>query len=1007
MGFRGFKFRFELHASHSSIEGSNADLHFHNFTIILYLRNVDYLKDELVLYEEIENHIHSWMDQYQDKYLGDTGLFQDKDTTIESIGEAFYDNLKEEVIHKGLYLVRLEICENPTRIYSVSDKLLDNSVNNINFEPVHISLERNTEEDKELYKDNDIGLETQQEVQEEVAVSETVVRIEESNLQKGNKKNISFKPLRILFAIIVLFISSMAIMYVIKISGIYPRGSDTLCHIYRADYIYQSLKVGNWYPLYDNHWYNGVEVMRYWGPIPLYTIALLQFLTQGNVLDAYVLYIGFLVILGGFGWLLFGIKYNRVLLSVFLGVVWFLFPENIRVLMADGNLPRALICALLPYLLFLIWKFIEDKSWFSLLGIISINSIICLCHVGMAAMLLLSICLYILALNVIRKPGNLRYIIIGLILSFLIVGIWVIPSFIGGAASKGESTNQVMKNFFESIFYSLNPIHRIKGDLEAFYYGISVFVIGIVGFLFGNKKVKAGFLSGLVIYFSTSESAYSIFINLPFSQFLWMMRFITIALGMTFMSILLWKDLKKRVVLLLCILLILDTIPSYHYIYVQKQYRVEDVVQSQITRAEYLSFNHAKEETTQRLAIYDLSRYGAYAPYYVSGLDPKVQYTFGAGWEGAKTANNIVLVNTAVSEGHYYYLFDRSLELGNDTLLIPLEYLHNKHNDIEEVIRAGRKSGYELISTTNNSLLFKRYIWSSFGLISKFDCIAIGDSAKSISLLLPVFREGRSSNLSDYTLEELRQYRKIYLSGFTYDDKKDMEELLIGLSNAGTKIYIDMNKIPVDTKTNRFELFGVSAQTISFQEIFPELHYRDKSYRPKEFADELEEASNHIITWNTVYLDGVDKCEGFVRLENIKLPYLGTKEYSNIYFMGLNLLYHTQISKDKEVMQLLEDIFQEKEESVPSRKIVPLKIKYYTSKIVIQSEYDNVNSTLAFLDIFHSKDNIFEDNNLLIVNKGETIIQMKYPYLNRGLLVSVIGVVSTILFLLYMKFKKY
>jgi uncharacterized membrane protein len=87
--------------------------------------------------------------------------------------------------------------------------------------------------------------------------------------------------------------------------------------------------------------------------------------------------------------------------------------------------------------------------------------------------------------------------------------------------------------------------------------------------------------------------------------------------------------------------LLLDCIPSYRYIYEEEGNRLADVSANHYALGESLLLNKAKEITTQRLAVFDLSTYGAFAPYYVTGVGKKVPYTFGAGWEGARTANNI------------------------------------------------------------------------------------------------------------------------------------------------------------------------------------------------------------------------------------------------------------------------------------------------------------------------------------------------------------------------------
>ena len=80
----------------------------------------------------------------------------------------------------------------------------------------------------------------------------------------------------------VYFATACFVVWLVKTSGIYPSGSDTMYHVYRGDYVYNAIKSGNLYPLYDPAWYNGVEILRYWSPFPAYVMAFCQYLAGGS-----------------------------------------------------------------------------------------------------------------------------------------------------------------------------------------------------------------------------------------------------------------------------------------------------------------------------------------------------------------------------------------------------------------------------------------------------------------------------------------------------------------------------------------------------------------------------------------------------------------------------------------------------------------------------------------------------------------------------------------------------
>ena len=75
------------------------------------------------------------------------------------------------------------------------------------------------------------------------------------------------------------------------------------------------------------------------------------------------------------------------------------------------------------------------------------------------------------------------------------------------------------------------------------------------------------------------------------------------------------------------------------------------------------------------------------------------------------------------------------------------------------------------------------------------------------------------------------------------------------------------------------------------------------------------------------------------------------------------------------------------------RTLVPISVTYEHNKIIIDSEYDNVNTTIAWQDNFSSEQNIREAINLLVVDKGRTVITIHYPYFGTAAAVSAVGLV--------------
>ena len=126
MGQNIYKLKFELHAEHSNVIGDKAGRHQHTFSIVLYLK----AQRKMELYQEIEQKIESWLSPFQNRNLDEMPGFENGDTTLENIGNVFFEELTK-VLQDDLSLLRLAIYETPVRTYSVTKELYDASINRV------------------------------------------------------------------------------------------------------------------------------------------------------------------------------------------------------------------------------------------------------------------------------------------------------------------------------------------------------------------------------------------------------------------------------------------------------------------------------------------------------------------------------------------------------------------------------------------------------------------------------------------------------------------------------------------------------------------------------------------------------------------------------------------------------------------------------------------------------------------------------------------------------------
>ena len=121
MGYKAYKYSFKLHAAHNlDASFTKEQAHFHTLKIILYVQNQGFF----AVYQDIEEEIEKYIQQFEGKYLNHTPPFDNFSPTIENIGTVFYGQLKDIISLLHFNLLKLEISETPTRIFSISEEII-------------------------------------------------------------------------------------------------------------------------------------------------------------------------------------------------------------------------------------------------------------------------------------------------------------------------------------------------------------------------------------------------------------------------------------------------------------------------------------------------------------------------------------------------------------------------------------------------------------------------------------------------------------------------------------------------------------------------------------------------------------------------------------------------------------------------------------------------------------------------------------------------------------------
>ncbi|MBR5337853.1 MAG: hypothetical protein IK152_07700 [Lachnospiraceae bacterium] len=802
-----------------------------------------------------------------------------------------------------------------------------------------------------------------------------------------------FKITYTIIAIAAFAAIALVIMHLVAGNGIHPGGPESLYHIYRGELIYEGVGSGNWYPLYDPNWFNGVEIMRYQAPLCPYFYAFCMeiasyFLVQ--YYGGYIVYAGMIFFLGAIVWFIIGKIMRRPFVGTALAVLWFFMPNNLYALFGEGNLAKSLCLVILPLFVFAAYSYLNNGLTRYLVIITVSFMLISLCDQGFAGMLAISLLVYLLFDMFIsrRYLKDLR-IIISTVLGYAITGIWTIPCLIGGISQFGNSEDA--GKFFQNILISINPFYRITDNLDTVYFGLAAALLALAGVFFSYKKSRPGFWLGFLILILSSDIMYNVVRLLPGSPFLLMLKYVSIAMCFILMSFMMWTTLRRPIMITVLVLLAIDTIPSFYYIIGNG-----DGTPAEERLYEYgdeTLLNRAREITSQRLCILDEGELAAIGPYIPSSGAKGVKTSSGVKWETSEIAKNVTNINRGMDGQGYFYAFDRALELGNDAVLVVL--LGDEPEHIKEIDSAAQFVGYSLDSESKAFRLYslKKSHPEEWGVVTEYKAIGIGAGSETIARQFPYMKEGGSDILDDYTFEDLKGYELIYLSAFEFRNRQYAEDLVVRLSEAGVRILIAADGVPEDRSVAGRIFLGVICNPISFSQGFPLLETIEG-----ELDTDLFPADNR--EWNTYFCDGLDHVWGKVKDENYDIPFLGTVKNDNIIFVGLNLTFYYGLTRDEGVEKLLGNVMSLSTSTLPDRKIVPVEIEYEPDRITITSEYANLDTTLAYHDFFNLDKSEYEDNHLLYVPKGVTEINLSYPMMAPGLICTLLSIIFAVMYLL-------
>lgn len=788
---------------------------------------------------------------------------------------------------------------------------------------------------------------------------------------------------------------SIIISYCFLRFNIWPKGNDVWGHLFKADFLLDEIKKGNYFPIINPYWYNGMELFRYWPPLSYYIIAFISLLTNFNIITSSVVFLGVCIFISIFGFLLLGYKENKLFVSFIIGIVYIFMPHNTEIMLFEGNLPRLLISALLPLTFFFVVEVIQYHKRYAYPCIMICFVIITYTHIMISAMVGISLLLYCLCFSIVNKKFKEPIlVIVATILSYLLTLPILIPGLFGGILTQTSTSSiETINTWSQNGFLSLDILKAY--DINIFYFGIMFFLICTIGIITWRKEIFSGFFVAIIIFFGTTESFLPIVRLMPFSQVFWMRRFVPMAYALGLIAFLQWKKIKHSFLYFFILLLVIDSCLRFAPFCKNNNVLSEDIEHEESMN---LLVDDVIQNTDNRFGLIDLSSTSSYQSYQT--YKTKTKFAFGWSYQGAIDMIDIMAINEAFEYGHYGYSFTRLVILGCDSLAIKKDCFPNANWD--EVLQIANSIGYVKKDENASAIRLKldNKITGEYGTKTTYKNLAIGNSSYYISYIYPNFGFGNSVYLDDYSIEELSNYEKIYLAGFSYHDKEKAESIIKELANKGIKVFIDCDSFKEDKTTRQREFLNVYAQPIEFTKNFPIITVVGKP----EFL--LSMTTKDYSTWRTTYLSNVANVTGASYYGDKILAYLGTDETKNITFIGYNLIYYCINGDNEQLNYWLDITFNEKANDLPNITYYPIKTTYDNDTIIIETNEDNINTNIAWFECFKNQKGTTKDGNFLVIDKGNHVLSITWPFYKISIFLSIIGFILCTSFCICIIFKR-
>lgn len=959
-----------LNARHFvSFGGNPGPVHAHSWQTQIEVR-VPAESTDLVAFAKIFESIKTVLSPFEDVVLNHVHPFNKIQPTTENMALYLFNRLEEALLAIGLGLSKISLWETPTKGIEVDNRYpdIDALIEKNDLDEAVVAAEAQA---AATVEDNMVCGELPGETGYAHGGELTAHAPPEKTPEPAVRRRYRFRQYAAAFALIVL--AALACYHPVLFPPVekhYPWGSDSWGHLFKAEYLYNELVKGNYYPQFTEYWYNGSQPFRYWAPLPYYALALLRAAT-GDIFIAGNFFVVLCALFGGLSWLLLA---GRMGLwpAAMAGVIWVVWQDNVRVAFSEGNLPRALATALLPLIFILFLNVLEKRK--AVAGVVFTGALIHLvviCHAMIAAVYSLCLMQFAFFLWVFRGCGLKDTVRGGLVLAggIATASWWLLPSMTGGIT---RIDPEAVKTYIQFVpaSVSFDPLNRFASP-ETFYWGISIIIaLGAALFSFRSKPpwAKSLVFCGITLVLITFPIMRLFYITLPLSHLIWPLRFTSFAALAILASSLAYNLPQKRIGLMkssfatglvitgVFTALFIDSLFSANLL-AHTGSKSFSLMQS----AEVL-----RKTPGWRVATIDLSRLGS-APSFVFSDMAGLEQVFGWAWQGAVTSTNIMLINTGLEMQYYPFLFRSCLFLGATELVVKDDVIKNPEEFRSAAARVGYRREAEIGGIS---------VWHSLNhpylVEKKYKGLVLGKYAGVVALQFPELEMATSKYIDDYSLDHYKKYPVVIFTGAEYWSKSRAEEIVSSYAASGGRVYVEMAGMPPSVLSKQPEFLGVNGEAVMLRGGLS-IYGRGRNITLQPFSREIQ-------AWKAYVPLKLDEVDLEFSYYGNQAPVFGYKKVSGgkVGFLGGNISYHSFLTGDPAAINLMSEILGLKTDYTPG-KVIPLT-HYRANEQGYVMGYNSDRPVEAVVPVaFMEGIKVELDGNPLPADKFENLVLLNLP----------------------------